>query len=253
MERFPDGIDGQGFYQKKADAYYPVWIHIASLAKQNGHVRYVVCDDLKTLLYLANQAVITPHTWLSRVDHPRHPDQMIFDLDPSGEDFKNVWQAAQALRELLKQKKLRAFVKSTGSRRLHVMVPLNRWADFDQVRAFARQIAEDLAASDPERLTTETRIAKRGGIIFIDTARNSYPQTAVPAYAVRPLDGAPVAVPLDWSELDNPKLKPDQFDIHNIFERLKPHSDPWKNWEPHPQGLPESGRPKRNPNFLLSR
>jgi bifunctional non-homologous end joining protein LigD len=145
------------------------------------------------------------------------------------------------LRERLTERALTSFVKTTGSRGLHVLVPLNRRADFDEVRAFARQVAEDLAQSDPERLTTEVRKTKRQGRIFIDTARNAYAQTAAPAYAVRPRDGAPVAAPLHWNELDNRRLKPDQYNIRNIFDRLKKIDDPWKDVMRHAQNLPRNG------------
>src|SRR5438034_412039 len=112
MERFPDGIDGPRLVQKRAAAYFPRWIHTASMPKQDGTVRHVVCQDGATLVYLANQACITPHVWLSRTDKPHQPDQMIFDLDPSGDDFRTVCRAAISLRELLRKEHLDAFVKT---------------------------------------------------------------------------------------------------------------------------------------------
>jgi bifunctional non-homologous end joining protein LigD len=238
MERYPDGIHSQRIFQKNTPAYFPPWIKTVSLPKKDGVVRHVLCEDAATLVYLANQAVITPHTWLSRVDKPNHPDQMIFDLDPSDGNFREVCDAAKMLRERLMGQGLTSFVKTTGSRGLHVLVPLNRRADFDEVRAFARHVAADLAQSDPERLTTEVRKSKRQGRIFIDTARNAYAQTAAPAYAVRPRDGAPVATPLSWDELDNRRLKPDQYNIRNIWDRLKNVGDPWKDVIRHQQKLP---------------
>jgi len=238
MERYPDGITGEGFFQKKAGPYFPDWIPTALLAKQNGTVRHVICDNAATLVYLAGQAVITPHTWLSRADNPNHPDQLIFDLDPSGEDFKAVCAAAKKLRDLLEGHGLTSFAKTTGSRGVHVMVLLDRMNNFDEVRAFARAVAEQLAADDPDHLTTDVRKNKRGGRIFLDTARNAYAQTAAPPYAVRARDGAPVAAPLTWDELDDPKLKPDQFNIRNIFDRLRSAGDPWKDLDKRPQKLP---------------
>lgn len=198
----------------------------------------MVCNDAATLAYLANQAVITPHTWLSGIDKPNHPDQMIFDLDPSDSDFRTVCKAAKALRERLMEQGLTSFVKTTGSRGLHVLVPLNRRADFEAVRAFARQVAEGLVQSDPRNLTTEVRKDKRKGRIFVDTARNAYAQTAAPPYAVRPRDGAPVATPLQWNELDNARLKPDLYNIRNVFDRLDEIGDPWKDLKRHGQALP---------------
>jgi bifunctional non-homologous end joining protein LigD len=229
LERYPEGIGGPGFFQQEAGAYFPRWIRTASLPKQGGSVRHVICGNGATLVYLAGQAVITPHAWLSRVDKPNNPDQMIFDLDPSDGDFKAVCGAAKKLRELLAEYGLPAFVKTTGSRGLHVLVPLDRRADFDRIRAFARQIARRLAQADPEHLTTDARKTKRRGRIFIDTARNSYAQTAAPPYAVRAREGAPVAVPLHWEELDNPQARADQFTIRNIWQRLHSIGDPWKS------------------------
>jgi bifunctional non-homologous end joining protein LigD len=237
MQRYPDGISAPGFFQKKAAAYYPTWLATATLAKQNGSVRYVICKDAATLVYLANQAVITPHAWLSRADKPDYPDQMIFDLDPPDGDFGVVRRAALKLRELLEQRGLEAFPKTTGARGLHVLVPLNRRQDFDAVRKFAREIAHELADSDPEHLTTEIRKNKRAGRIFIDTARNAYGQTAAPPYAVRARDGAPIAAPVTWEEVEGSQLKPDQFNIRNIFDRLERIGDPWEKARKHAYGL----------------
>jgi len=238
MERYPDGIYNPGFFEKNAPSYYPDWIEIVPLRKEGGIVRHVVCQDAATLVYLANLAVITPHAWLSRFDKPEIPDQMIFDLDPSDGDFKAVCAAAKGLHERLKKQGLTAFVKSTGSRGLHVLVPLSRRANFDQVRAFAREVATRFAESDPEHLTTEVRKNKRRGRIFVDTARNAYAQTAAPPYAVRPRDGAPVATPLNWDELESRSLGPDRFNIRTVFDRIEKIGDPWKDLSGYSQKLP---------------
>lgn len=229
MERYPDGIEGSRLIQKRAASYFPRWIQTVSMEKQNGTVRHVICQDAATLVYLSNQACITPHVWLSRIDKPHHPDHMIFDLDPSGDDFRAVCRAALTLRQLLEREQLHAFVKTTGSRGLHVLVPLNRRADFDEVRAFARDIATQLVDSDPKHLTVDVRKDKRAGRIFIDVARNGYAQTAAPPYAVRPRPGAPVAAPLEWKELEDPRLLPDRYTIRNIFDRLRRKGDLWKD------------------------
>jgi bifunctional non-homologous end joining protein LigD len=242
MERYPDGIHEKRIFQKNASRYFPDWIPIAPLPKTGGIVRHVVCDQAATLVYLATQAVITPHTWLSRIDKPDHPDQMIFDLDPSDGEFDVVRNAAKELRQRLAEQGLTSFVKTTGSRGLHVLVPLDRTADFETVRAFARGIAQELVRSDPEHLTVEVRKNKRFGRVFVDTARNAYAQTAAPPYAVRPRDTAPVAAPLDWSELDDRRLRPDLYNIHNIFDRLEEGGDPWKDVGRHAQALPRDSR-----------
>ena len=139
MERYPDGIDKAGFFHKAAPSYYPGWIKTVTIKKKTGGtVRHVVCDDAATLVYLANQACVTPHIWLSRTDKLDYPDQMVFDLDPSEDNFEPVKATAQSLKELLEWLGLPAYLKTTGSRGLHVAVPLKSTESFDSVRAFAR-------------------------------------------------------------------------------------------------------------------
>ncbi len=238
MERYPNGIHSKGFFEKNTPPYYPEWIKRVSLPKKGGVVNHAVCGDAATLVYLANQAVITPHTWLSQIDRPNHPDQMIFDLDPSGEDFSAIREAAKDLRGWLIEQGLIPFVKTTGSRGLHVLVPLLRRLDFDEVRAFAREIAKRFVESDPKHLTMETQKDKRQGRIFVDTVRNAYAQTAAPAYAVRPRDGAPVSTPLHWGELDGGGVKSDSFNLRNIFDRIRDTGDPWKDLKRYARALP---------------
>ncbi|WP_225804184.1 non-homologous end-joining DNA ligase [Streptomyces sp. NK15101] len=227
LERHPDGIGGGRFMQKDTPDYFPDWIHRWELPKADGSVTYPVCDDLATLLYLAGQACITPHRWLSKADRPDRPDRLVFDLDPSGEDFEPVRQAAASLREVLDELDLPAALMTTGSRGLHVLVPLDGRATFDTVRAFARDLAELLADRHPEQLTTAARKQAREGRLYLDVQRNAYAQTAVTPYAVRALPGAPVATPLSWSELDDPDLTPRRWTLATIDERLE-SDDPWK-------------------------
>jgi bifunctional non-homologous end joining protein LigD len=132
MERYPDGIDRPGFFHKSAPSYYPGWIETVTVEKkQGGTVRHVVCNNVATLAYLANQACVTPHIWLSRVDNLDYPDQMVFDLDPAAEIFELVKATAQSLKEVLDQLNLPAYLKTTGSRGLHVAVPLKRREHFE--------------------------------------------------------------------------------------------------------------------------
>jgi bifunctional non-homologous end joining protein LigD len=197
------------------------------MAKEDGVTNYVVCDSKAALTYLADQACVTPHLWLSRFDKPHNPDLLIFDLDPSGSDFEPVRQAALTLGQLLIKLGLSAFVKTTGSRGVHVVCPLDRSADFDKVRTFAEDVAHHLAGLDSANLTIEQRKEKRKGRVFIDTLRNSYAQTAVAPYALRARAGAPVATPITWEELKAPKLQPQSYNMKNIFKRLAKVKDPW--------------------------
>lgn len=230
LQRFPDGIDKPGFFQKAAAAYYPAWIKKVTVQKEGGTVRHVVCEDGATLVYLANQACITPHVWLSRIDKLQYPDQMIFDLDPSTEDFAAVMDAALSLKNVLDHIELPAYIRTTGSRGLHVAVPLNREQEFDAVRAFARKVAEIIVARDPSRYTIEQYKSKRQDRVFIDVNRTAYAQTAVAVYAVRARNGAPVSVPLAWSELRKKGLRPDGITMRNVLDRLDTGDDPWKDF-----------------------
>jgi bifunctional non-homologous end joining protein LigD len=230
LERFPDGIDGTRLIQKSASAYNPEWIKTVTVKKVGGTVKHVLCEDEATLAYLANQACITPHIWLSRTDAIQFPDQMVFDLDPSGEEFAPVRATAQALRKILEQMRLPVYLKTSGSRGLHVVVPVRRDSDFDSVRAFARQVAEIAVREDSKNRTLEARKNDRRGRVYIDTNRNAYAQTVAPAYAVRPRPGAPVSVPLDWHELQKKDLRPDSVTIKTVFARLERAEDPWKDF-----------------------
>lgn len=233
LHRFPGGIDAEGFYQQNASDYFPDWIPRARLGKGDIVTEHCLCQNVATLVYLANQNCITPHSWLSRVDRPDNPDRLIFDLDPGGTDFDLVRKTALALSEVLIDIGLASYVMTTGSRGLHVVVPLDRSMAFDGVRTFARDLAEFVAARAPDELTTEHRKNKRGGRLFLDTTRNAYGQTAVVPYAVRAKPGAPVATPLEWDEIEDSKLAADRYRIKNIFRRLGQKQDPWRTIQRH--------------------
>ncbi len=203
MQRFPDGIEEQGFYHKQVTEHFPDWIQTVEVEKTGGEKQeLVVCKTRATLAYLTNLGCLTLHPWLCRTDRLEQPDQLVVDLDPpSLGNFGAVRDAAWVCRDLFDELGLPTFVKTTGSKGLHVLVPLDRKADFDSVRAFARNAMALLAARQPDALTTEVRKDKRKGRVFLDVARNGYAQTAVAPYSVRPLPGAPVATPIAWEEL----------------------------------------------------
>ncbi|MET9494785.1 non-homologous end-joining DNA ligase [Streptomyces sp. NPDC006552] len=240
LERMPDGIEGQRFYQKEVSDYFPDWIHRAVVPKEGGEVTHVICEDAATLAYLAGQACITPHRWLSRADRPRHPDRLVFDLDPPGDDFAPVRSAAHRLRELLDELELTSGLMTTGSRGLHVVVPLNRRADADDVLAFARAAAHELAERHPDELTTEPRKDARKGRLYLDVARNGYAQTVVAPFAVRSRPGAPVAVPVAWDELDDPGLDARRWTVTDLGDRLD--TDPWAGLARHAGGVSAAER-----------
>jgi len=233
MQRFPDGIGAEGFYLKDRPDYFPSWIESVELAKkEGGSVDYVLVQDTATLVYLADQAVVTLHVWLGRQDRANKPDRLIFDLDPPNgiaNGFELVKEGARAVRGLLEDLDLAPHVMTTGSRGLHVAVALQRRQEFDVVRRFARQAADLLAHRRPDRFTTEQRKAKRGDRLYLDVMRNAYAQTGVAPYSVRARPGAPVATPLDWDELERADLGPRSYTIRNIFKRLETRGDPWRH------------------------
>jgi bifunctional non-homologous end joining protein LigD len=243
MQRFPDGIDGLAFYEKKVPSHFPDWVHTVRVDTADGPQRQVVVDDAPSLVYLAQQACITPHTWLSREDDLDRPDQLVFDLDPSDaapDTLAKVRRATRLVGELLDYLGLTSYLKTTGSRGYHVLVPLRREAGFDDVRAFARRVAERLADAEPDLLTVEQRKAKRGDRVFVDVLRNGYGQTAVPPYAVRAKPGAPVSTPIEWRELS--RVEPGGHDVGSVRRRLARRSCPWADVSRSRQGLTKAAR-----------
>ncbi|NUR67040.1 MAG: ATP-dependent DNA ligase [Streptomyces sp.] len=227
LERHPDGVDGPRFMQKNTPESYPDWITRVEVPKEGGTVCHTVCDDSATLLHLADQACLTLHRWLSRVGRLERPDRMVFDLDPSdeGDDFAPVRSAAELLGELLDELRLPSALMTTGSRGLHVVVPVNGHDDFDEVRAFAKDVADLLVAGHPDRFTTAARKKDRGDRLYLDIQRNAYAQTAVAPYTVRARPGAPVATPMSWSQLDDPGLDARRWTIEDAVDQAR--TNPW--------------------------
>ncbi|MFD7299424.1 non-homologous end-joining DNA ligase [Streptomyces pharetrae] len=225
LEMHPDGVDGPGFMQKNTPDTYPEWITRIEVPKEGGTVRHTVCDDAATLVHLAGQACVTLHRWLSRGDRLDRPDRMVFDLDPSGDDFAPVRETAVLLGELLDELRLPSALMTTGSRGLHIVVPLNGRHDFDEVRQFARDVADTLAAGHPDRLTTAARKKDRGDRLYLDVQRNGYAQTAVVPFTVRARPGAPVAVPVAWDQLDDPGFGPRRWTLADAVDQAR--TNPW--------------------------
>jgi bifunctional non-homologous end joining protein LigD len=225
IQRFP-GPDGSAFiYQKQIPSHFPDWIHRVTVPKVGGTVTHPICDDAASLVYIANQGSITPHVWLSRVGSLEKPDRMIVDLDPGDGGVDDARFAAHLAQDVFTEAGLTPFLMATGSRGYHVVVPVRPVADFEEVRAVAFGLAQEMARRAPNRLTTEFYKAERRGRLFLDCNRNAWAQTAVPVYAIRPRPTAPVAVPITWDELD--ETAPDAYTVRSIPERLAHAPDPW--------------------------
>jgi bifunctional non-homologous end joining protein LigD len=226
VARYPDGIDASSFFQQAAPAHIPSWVKTATVSKEDGRISHILCQDERTLIYLANQAAITLHSWLARADRPDRPDEVMFDLDPSGTDFDEVRRGALDLHELLEDLGLPSRVKTTGGRGVHVSVPVVRRYEADELRDFARSVTAVLTRREPDRYTSEIRKNKRAGRLFLDVTRNAYAQLVVVPYTVRAVPDARVATPLHWSELEDEALLPSRFTLRTMPERLA-DADPW--------------------------
>lgn len=239
MHRFPEGIKGEDFYQKEAPGHFPDWIDRVEVPKREGGSNIqVVCSNAATLVYVANQGSITNHVWLSRMDRLEYPDKLVFDLDPpSRSGQRAVRAAALALRELLTSVDLYPFVMTTGSRGMHVVVPLRREHDFDHVREFSLQVAKAVVNDHPAEFTIEHRKEKRKGRLFLDHLRNAYAQTSVAPYSLRARKGAPVAAPVHWDEVEDGSVAPQTFSIDTILARVEEEGELWNAFGRHARSL----------------
>lgn len=232
VQRFPNGISEEGFFQKNAPVYFPDWIKTEEIRKVGGWINQVICNSKETLVYLVNQYVITFHTSLSTIANIEYPDKLIFDLDPPKEDFALAVEGAKALQKVLENELgLTPFLMTTGSKGLHVIVPLKQKEDFNEVHTFAKAISNYIATQNPTKFTTAIRKNKREGRLYIDYLRNSYGQTSVAPYSIRAIEKAPVATPIYWNELEDEKLTAQVWNIQNIFKRVEQIENPWKNFE----------------------
>jgi bifunctional non-homologous end joining protein LigD len=228
LHRFPDGIDTKGFVQQDVGDHFPDWIPVADLPRRAGEgtVGHVLCEDTATLVYLANQAALELHIWPSTVDKPEHPDRLVVDIDPpDGVEVGELRTIARQVRDLYQKVGLTPYVQATGGRGFHVVAPLDRSADFTFVRELAADLADHLAAAHPDDLTTAQRKQRRGDRVFLDINRNAYGQTFVAPYSLRARPTAPVATPLDWTELG--RATPNGHTITTMPKRLARKKDPW--------------------------
>jgi bifunctional non-homologous end joining protein LigD len=227
VKRYPQGLDGDGFFQKNASPHYPDWIRREEAPKrEGGTLDQVVVDEPATIVYLANQGAIELHPWLAEADDLERPVEMIFDLDPpAGAPVEVVRDSARHVRSLLDELAIPCRLKTSGSAGFHVHVTLDGTATWRTVRPLARAIADAVASRHPDELTTSHRLQGRAGRVFLDWLRNGYGQTSVAAYSVRAHPGAPVATPIDWSELA--RAEPRRFGVKNLFRRLGQRADPW--------------------------
>lgn len=232
LKRYPDGINQEGFYNKHRPDYFPDFIEQLTVPtiQNNSEMNMVGIHSKKALVYLAGQNTLELHISLSTMSSIEKPDQIIFDLDPQDDDFEKVREAALALKKLFDEFALTTFVKTSGSRGLHIHLPIKAHYKFDKIKEISRKIAEKLHHRHPQITTLEQRKNKRGNKVFIDFLRNDYAMTAIAPYSLRAKKGAPIATPLEWEELNDRSLHPQSYHLKNIFQRLGKKENPWKNF-----------------------
>jgi bifunctional non-homologous end joining protein LigD len=222
LTRYPDGILGKSFFQKDAPEWAPDWIRTVRIWSEQTEreIDYFVCDDARSLVFLANLGTIPLHVWSSRVQDLTKPDWCILDLDPKGAPFADVIRVARAIRELCAKAGLDAYVKTSGSTGLHVLLPLGAQTTHEQSRSLGELIARIVAGRLPDIATTERVLSAREGRVYIDYVQNGYGSLLAAPFCVRPLKGAPVSTPLAWSEVKK-GLTVEQFTIRTVPTRLR--------------------------------
>lgn len=237
---FPAGVASRGYFQKNVQDHFPAYIPRLPVTTLGGETVYPLVNDALTLTYLAGQNCLVFHPCGVRRQHIDKPDLLILDLDPSDDDFGKVRHGARLLRDLLPALGLVPFLKTTGSRGLHVVAPIHPELSCDDVSEFARKVALYLCSTDPMRFTVDINKKKRGDRVFVDYLRNGQAQTVVAPYSVRALPRAPVATPITWDELDDPGLDAKRYHLRNVLERLREVGDPWQDIHRHARSLADA-------------
>jgi bifunctional non-homologous end joining protein LigD len=246
MERYPAGIGKTGFWQKDVSKGFPEWLKRVEVPKKKGVVHHPIVDDTRSLLWITNQNTITQHVWTSRVPELDHPDVCVFDLDPSKDDPAALRAAAIGLRDLLEELALPSWIKTSGSKGFHIVVPLDGRAHIGEVARFANAVGTFFVSLAPEQLTQEFSKTDRRGRIYIDTGRNGYSATFAAAYTVRAKRGAPVSAPCTWNEVAHGEVTPSLFTLRNMAARVERVGDLWDD-------MRRRGRSLKRPIQKLSR
>jgi bifunctional non-homologous end joining protein LigD len=228
LERCPDGMRGQCFYQKEAPKGMPEGTPVKPIVHHNRTVHYVVGGLIETQIALVNLGCIPVHAWGSCASHPHQPDWVVFDIDPGSGEFADAARAGLLLKDALDAAGLVSFPKTSGSRGLHVFLPIEVGPDFDEVLPFVEEFGKRLAAAHPDTLTVEQRLEARRGRVYLDPLRNAFGATVVAPYSVRRREKAPFSMPLRWQDV-KPSLDPSRFNLGNFEKRLA-GSDPWRDF-----------------------
>jgi len=230
LRRHPNGILGPNFFQKDIDrTKVPQWLKTKKMYSESnkGTIEYLLCNDKATLIYMANLGCIEINPWNSRITRPDNPDWIVIDLDPENIAFSEVVKTANAVRKVLEDLEIQSYPKTSGSRGMHIYIPLAAKYDYEIARMFARFIAERVHKLVPDITSIVRSPSKRQKKVYLDYLQNSRGQTLAAPYSVRPKPGAPVSTPLLWNEVGG-KLDPSVFTIRSIFKRLEKKGDLWE-------------------------
>ena len=230
MNRFPNGINAPGFYQKDVDVdKVPSWLKTKKIFSESNeeYLNYLICNDKATLLYMANLGCIEMNPWNSTIKHVENPDWLVIDIDPDKDDFEEVVRTALTVKEVLDELETECYCKTSGATGLHVYIPLGAQYDYDSIKIFGELLAIEIHSRLPKTTSLERSIKKRNHKIYIDYLQNRRGQTLASPYSVRPKPGATVSTPLEWSEV-NLKLHPSQFTIKNVLKRFEKKGDLWQ-------------------------
>lgn len=231
MNRYPNGIEGLSFFQKDAPEEIPEWIETQKVFSESSdkYINYIICNDKATLAYLNNLGCIELNVWTSKIQKADHPDYLVLDLDPSEKNsFEDVIETAQTVKEVLDLAGVEGYPKTSGSSGIHIYIPMNAKYSYEQVKDFGHLLMQMVHQKLPDLTTLERSLQKRDkNKIYLDYLQNRYGQTLASVYSLRPKDGAPVSMPLEWSEIKN-GLKPTDFNIYNALDRIKVKGDIFK-------------------------
>lgn len=243
--RCPQGQEGKCFVQRRASDDFPAALkRVGVEVEDEGATEHLAATSLRGVLYLAQIGVLEIHTWSARRDRLDRPDRLIFDLDPDPAlPFGSVVDAALQIRVRLEELGLRSFVKTSGGKGLHLLVPIRRGPTWEMAREFSGALAREMESRDPGHFVAEASKSRRSGRIYVDYLRNGYGATAVCAYSPRARPGAPVSTPLAWDELAA-GARPEDFDVRTVPERLRSGTDPWAGYRTVRQALSAGIREK---------
>jgi bifunctional non-homologous end joining protein LigD len=240
MNPHPDGIHGKSYWVKDKPDYAPEWIPTFRYQDQKSLKDWILIEEVATLAWLANHAVIDMHPWYSRVDKPEYPDWSVVDLDPAeGATFKDVIAVAKVVKTALDHLNLTALLKTTGQSGLHIYIPIERRYTLDESRGFVAKLSHMIAELMPDKVTEVWEVKRRTGKIRIDYTQNVINKTLAGPYSVRPALRAPVSTPIAWKELDDPRLRPDKWTIQTLGDRLLEVGDLFHDALTMRQRLPE--------------